>query len=758
MNRQSYNTKNYVVRNRKGFRMVASMFLALTMGMAGFSCTDDLGVNPDDKKTPEVIPAGTKLYSYIRVLPVDGIPSRADDNYGENDYPADFVPGNKEYESRIINMLIIFYDKDDKVLTYKELDESYLEKLKFDKELRENLAINETDGVIEQFGYDVLIPIEEEVAENLLVDDAENFIGSYFVILNYNEDLLRDLKAVIETTSQKTGMAKDVIITQTVNSHQLDKDSKSKLGFLMTTAGHFNLSNNYFWYDVAPEGNKVLYRTATEARANAITIYVERLAARVDFEVKKNIDKIEVFYNESDVYELIFTPIDWTLEATEKNSFLPKQMDKNSNTEVYATNVYPSDFYEWIQYNHNRVFWAKSKEFQPSGKYPSKGDELKNGEQLILKYVKFVDFIDTEYNISKNLDENWKGRLYDLEHTFYSEIATYSESELNKAVNPYAVPTSVVLGGRYTTATLATPGTDEKDEKGDEDETHKPTVKSLDLTDGFYIRFVDMERTDLGSDPQKTYQYHLYLEGRNASPGKEARTDELLEAMLKEQYMIWEAVKDTEGEITSYKVVRNNKNDIFTITNTQTRYMGNPTIDEDKWIDASNTYTLQLTGNGSDLFYKTSATDTYHAIEDDTSLAAANKALQKQLGYAQRYWQGYAFFYAPIPHYSGDYDPFDKNKTGRSYNGLFNYKATDGVYDRNATTGNYIVNHYTGDFGFVRNHIYNITINKIGNLGYGIPDKEFIPLPEPRIDHKLYQFDLELKILPWNIFEYTFDI
>lgn len=782
------------------FRNAYVISLILLPAAIATGCKDDISLNNQDNngRFAETIPAGTKLYSYIRLLPVDGLPSRADgdenlnhDQYGPNDkYDADFEAGNESFESKIDNFLILFFDKDGNCIAHFESESKTQIKYDDDRvsdeddEIDDGLAKNEDDGFIEKIGWDILIPVDVETAEKIEQLDDDSGIDSYFVIVNYNDDILKKNDEGKLTTCLLTyhdATLREYSIINKKNLETISFDQYQRIvgtvrnGFIMTSAGHFE-GSKYYWADPKPAGNNVLYKTKNEAKEHPLTIFVERIAARADFSIDTdNIKPIEVFYNETDVYQLKFMPDCWALEATEKETYIPKNLEYDTKSEFnLTTNVYPGDFVDWIDYNNNRIFWSMSKAFKPTndthGIYPAKGTEKTEKVNLTLNYLTFEEIGSPQYQLkekfgSKNI---LQGTLYNLEHTFKSDISgnMATTSELNNAVNPYAVPTSVVLRGRYTiepvdpsTGEPGNPSTDEKLENGEVDDSKIPNgdnvITTTMLQKGFYIRYVDMERTDLESDPQKTYQYHLYLE-----ENKEGK-DDLLEAMLKEQYMIWEPVrdeageiiKDEKGEIVSFQPVRDSKNGLLAIINTYTRH----DITDGEWIDASNTYTLQLKATGSDLYYKTSGDDSFHLIEDN-NLTTANKALQKQLGYAQRYWQAYAFFYAPIPHYSGESDPFDISKGRRAYNGLFNYDQNEDFSYKKKTDGNYIVKHRTGDFGFVRNHIYNITINGIGNLGYGIPNIDVIPLPEPRLDHKLYQFDLELKILPWNVYEYTFDI
>lgn len=749
---------------------ITSFILMLCIGVAATSCKDESLIG-DGSENPtiggETLPAGTKLYTYIKLVQADGTYTRAgkgDDTYGgadNKDYDADFEAG-KDDESRIDNLLFIFYDKEGNWIAQFESD-SFTKKEYEDKRdpskddgmvLDKDDEDEKDDGVIiEKIGWETLIKVELKLYETIDKDK----IGSYFVVLNYNQGLADELKEKKQSD----------VVTTIVNNYQLSETDEAKpKGFLMTTAGHFNKVNegNYLWYDELPEGNEGLYESVKEAKDNPLTVYVERLASRIEFEIDtQKIEPIEVLYGETDVYKLWFKPDFWAVEAQEKNSYLNKNLENPQKEPDYRTvNVYHNDFADWIDYKQNRVFWAKSPSFilfneQSDNTYPVEGTEVGYDDNTLL----YVTFKGIEKDPVKQLTESeesstlLQGMDYVLEHTFpHTEWGNLNDADYNtnsNAINPYAVPTSAVLRGRYSAEYVKTDERpDAYPDKGQNEEIGDKLLK------GFYIRFVDLERTDNtseGDNPgNERYQYHLYLE----EDGEHDTDYELRTAMLKEQYMIW---KLKDGEYTPVKE-GDQEAKVFEIRNAYLRH--DVYNDEDQYIKASNTYTLQIKENADletyKIYLKTSKNEEYREITTTNDVTAANKALLKQLGYAQHYWNAYAFFYAPIPHYAGEYDPFVDKNGNSTYKGLFNYKInSDGSYVR-STTGNYVVNHFTGDFGVVRNHIYNIKITKIGSLGYGIPAEETIPLPEPRPDHKLYQFDLELKVLPWNQFRYTFDI
>lgn len=107
----------------------------------------------------------------------------------------------------------------------------------------------------------------------------------------------------------------------------------------------------------------------------------------------------------------------------------------------------------------------------------------------------------------------------------------------------------------------------------------------------------------------------------------------------------------------------------------------------------------------------------YYAAKDDKnskyeSKEAANAALLEKLGTITTFAEGKTFFYVNIEHL-------------------------------NTTEGQ------EGHIGIVRNHVYDLTLKEIGNLGHGVfnPDEDIIITPK----EKEFYVAATLKILPWKV-------
>ena len=663
------------------------------------ACTRDrIDIDPD--KAPGTDLSGDARYFGISLGMAGGVGTKADYDYEDGDNG--FVYGTaSEYAVR--NLMILFFDDNGNQVFHVTSSEQTTE--------------DGENDIEKKFERLITIPLGETDEDIEETKEALASVTSFITILNYDPDWDKDGSDLYKATLNKSA-ATDIDKFHSGFRYTIDDSN----GFVMSTAGHYDANGKFVYYDTCDAGT-IFYETSSAALKNPVTVTVERLAARVDIELKKNIEPIEVLYG-TDVYGLYFEPDRWGMEAEEKDGFISKNQKEKSH---YGTgNNYPAGYGDWADYMSHRTFWAESPTFT-GGKYAWKGTENVDGTSgsLSLAYTTFGDLSRFQ---DPNADPN-TASCYTSEHTF-------AASELNSssaAFNPYGVPSSIVVGGKYTVKYLTS------DERTPDE---KPILSQEPGTEmnlngaGFYIRYVDLERTDKPSDPSKRYSYRLYREQNDN--GK----DDLYEAYLKEQYAVFFQTED--GSYVPVKAStetdsgENLAQKIFELANTY-----------------CNKFTLQLKSDIDfnalpSLFY--GADGVYEPL-NESNRAAANASLLKQLGYSQLYWQGHAFFYAPIPHYTGEGSPFLSE-----YTGLFNYsKYSDGRYVKN-DAGNYVVDHRNGEFGIVRNHIYQITIDKISTLGQGIPSEDTIPLPEPRPDHEIWQFDMTLKVLPWNQFKYTFDI
>ncbi|MCH5237510.1 MAG: Mfa1 family fimbria major subunit [Muribaculaceae bacterium] len=105
-----------------------------------------------------------------------------------------------------------------------------------------------------------------------------------------------------------------------------------------------------------------------------------------------------------------------------------------------------------------------------------------------------------------------------------------------------------------------------------------------------------------------------------------------------------------------------------------------------------------------------------------------NEALAKVGRTFMMYNGGEAYFYVPIKHYTGNMETAQAQANFPDLTKL-----------------------HTGNIGVVRNHVYNMIVDKITGLGIGVgPDKDIPELPDPTPVQNYY-INARLNVLQWHI-------
>lgn len=624
------------------------MLLMMAAALSITSCRDD---NNQTNQTPGFGTTDEQIaYTNIKIAMPSVTGTRA---AGINDH--EFQDGT-EAENAVANLLILFYDKDRGVPVGVYNQEQW----QFSPDDNQQ---DDVEGKI-QWNEAKTVPIK-------MLRPGEIFYALAF--LNYDATAWK-----MYEQSDLENLNMDNAYQRIVDTYAVQLGENAKTYFLMTNSGYFKTNGDY---EYATEIKDFIFPTADEAKqSDAITIYVERAAARVDVKIDGDgIAKYDVYHGDK-LYQLQFEPQQWGLTATEKENYLIKHSEKLS--EYTPTKGYAQGFSDWIDYQKHRTYWAETPNFNKYI-YPETG--LADMSKCQLNYAAFDELSDWT-----KTDNIYSGSTYTFEHTFPA-------ADFDEAVNPYALPTSVVIYGAYTATSQSG------------DNLFTADVKS------FYIR-------KLGANK------HIYLETETAN--------ELFGAMLQEQTVI--CVK-SEDDPEQYSPVRNE--DLFNIVNTEIFYYASG-----DQAPSSNAYTLQMRENVDltthELYLKEydaeKSSYTYTRIEDEASIKAANIVLQKNVGSAYKYNEAKAYFYVPVLHYINS-SSYPSGFTG------------DLAYQLPGDRTSQIVNK-TGEFGIVRNHIYKLTIDKIEGLGYG-DGGDGKPLPDPEED-KQHWFHAKLDVLSWHVIEF----
>lgn len=505
----------------------------------------------------------------------------------------------------------------------------------------------------------------------------------------------------------------------------------------------FPMNNSvYYGSDIYQDGENVLVRATPvpvgalkESREealddkNIVEIYVDRVGAKLSF----THDEAEI----SDVvaendFTLSFQPEFWTLNADEKEYFLTKSYRDLENEaggygsfnltyakliDVLGPNNISSGNWKWNNSDYFRSYWACSPGYF-STKYPQVSDDViydrdednnPNHGEFTLKYKSYSDIVR----------DGWVSG-----QTQYVRENTVGKSALAgaNANIPAALP-SVVVVGKYTLKLNGTTITDDG---------NTPTFYN------YAGRYVE------GKIKPSLYFTDKFAKAKT-NPSKD-KILSIVDAMAASNFKVLIEIPDASEDPkkathvpvgqTVNGVMLVNPNTVFEVKHPDADVRGNDKINE-RYValqlksglsrDGQGRY--QVRGSDGKLYFLSYVNDEgkYLYIKDaapETDPANVGRLLVNQRlvmtqGFAEAYATGHAFFNIPVQHLRpgakfGDYEEVE-----------------------------------VGQYGIVRNHSYNIKVNKIEGLGTGIENLEHPIVPNKTI--KDYFIGYKVNVLNWRV-------
>lgn len=331
-----------------------------------------------------------------------------------------------------------------------------------------------------------------------------------------------------------------------------------------------------------------------------VDIYVERYAAKVNFSI--NEDAIKKFTAANGI-ELEFTPMNWGVNAYEKNFFFLKSFRQENQT---GLNFMPYDdlntilFPGWNKPEHFRSFWARTPGYYDND-YPLVADDILDEAES--------DYPYTVYYQSANTAKNTIGQAqYVIESTLKGSRLT--GADMPDQYLPLTSIPSVVLVGQYK----------------------------------------------IGGEVKTFYAYQKNAEGQPeiyaANDGDIAGVKTIHDRLLETQTVV------LKQNGTGYTPVR--KSDL--VTGSNTFVVEHPKKDVRTGLKVGgDLVTLQVNAANSGFYYYDSDTKQYTQINSTEAINKANRLLYQNLGGAHAYIDGMAFFSAPIQHW-GWYREDNENK------------------------------------------------------------------------------------------------
>lgn len=485
------------------------------------------------------------------------------------------------------------------------------------------------------------------------------------------------------------------------------EDFSDGTNFAMTNSVYFGTDPISGATNVKMSGAPILasqlYTTKEDAKkadAASVDIYVERYAAKVNFTLAENAVKPYPYGD----YSLTFTPEFWSINADAPSMYAVKRYaDSNAATQTIPTMTSVDAMLEgWNSWNdptNFRSYWACSPSFYATD-FPQVSDNIIDKvttgtgagvaiEPYALCYYSYNQIAGNEgyngFGKGKSVTPGATNYKYTLENTMGKDAFG--------SVNPKAAAPSVVLVGNYTIAKGETP---------------------INAATGFCL-------------------YNSQLCYLGTVPAEDAEGKTIMNVLLDANRVLYTATT-TEGTTTYTRISSTNlpagMADLFEVVHPNASVRGNQAVPH-RYV------TLQLkqgTTNFAGLFYRPDGAATYVPVEVNAGQSAeevvnqVNTLLWQQIGNASQYTNGKCYFSIPIQHLG-----YTERTTGAP--------VTDGKLDWKKVK--------VGDFGLVRNHVYDINVTEISGRADGIQGLDN-PLV-PSMDSNDYWVKYRINILNWRV-------
>ena len=713
-----------------------TLYEAMAIGLLFTSCTADNLSEPVNNS----IPLERDQTFYVNMAIHGDIPNGTRSSQGNGSPEAsDFSDGD---ENGINNAYFVFYDEDGNVVG--------------DIVPIENLGTPETSIVEESVEkwYSSTIPV--------VVRKGEKSPTSVICYINpISPSTLQNPLNVIQTISRTATYT-------TVGSNR-----------------YFAMSNSVYYPDQTSSQPQIavpiptkkdddgkvvssgLFKTADEAKAAlssgsdlVVNVYVERYASKLSFstvaatpyQTRTRIYDDNGNYTTADV-SLAFTAQRWAVNAESNRSYVIKSFrQENPDGQILADNytwatlnsrinaLNTSDYgnsaaiatvldqanrWAWNSPSYRRSYWAISPAyFQAS--YPVVADDVEDAGVINQTYL--------TYRQLTTAGENQKGFAVPAagaSSTQYFRETTVGTKALTSA-NPAAAMPSVILVGQYN----VTVGSG----------TSAPVAFYTYLNGDVDIKTGETTTTESRPYVYFDCQTNTTSGAVTSIESKVANGGSMLKRFIAQSTILY------KFDGTNYTR--------FTIADAKARLADNGRLglavsaisDEVKQIVDDNEETsLKLQANARSLQITSAAeaegiyiatgdgymrivADNYGDAEGETfnsntmiKLTKANSILMQQVGYAYFYDNGHAYFNIPVKH-------------------LGWYRMGNTQKDSDKIDWSLV---RVGDFGMVRNHVYEVNVNKIVGLASGISSNDTPIVPPASTDE--YYIAYSVRILKWAV-------
>lgn len=667
----------------------------LATGLAFTGCSSDNAPDSPDR----VVEAGTQFYIRVAIANADGA-TRA--GYTDNTDESNYTDGDKTTESAVKSVLFVFYNADGGYVANKTIA---------------NPTLSAGSDNIESL-LDIVVPVT--------IQETSKIPAYVVAYVNPTTSASSNVTGNLEDIQKRIRSLADVLPSGT-------QEGTNTNGFLMTNSVYYEEGSNAPIV-AAPVPPTALYESEADAKKGdaSITVYVERAMAKVNVFTNRTdeggngtlADAPQTVVNAGDQanYTLSFDAKAWGLNNEEKNTYIlknfrtgsvniPNPIDENTQLPSIAnmswseansamSSLTSPDWNYPAKTEANkgrRSFWAYSPNYFNATTYPEYSDQISTSNPSPLNQISVTEIWDTENNKRGTKGHDFGTGAYTLENTV-------SDAVLRETKAGVRAITSAVIVGKYT-------------------------VKNADGTE---VRYDNLYLRRGISVSEGTTSNIVYV-------GNDYMMQSFLSQQTATDGVIF--VKNAASSTPEYSPVSwadANKDNIkadFEIVHPEKDVTGVYTANRFVTLQLKSTATLTKTeGEGDDA----KQVPKYYYRDNNglmTAVASGNRNLvnialyqhlNAKLGAVEMFNGGYAYFKVPIRHLWG------QNNKG------FGDSAT-------ATLDGFVL----GQYGVVRNHIYNINVTAIGGIGTGISDPDE-PIVFP-ITEKEYFVKTEIRVQKWRI-------
>lgn len=681
----------------------------LALGLIFTGCSADDILTPEGSKISEV---DQTLYVNMTIHG-DNPSTRAGESFSEG----------TDQENAVNNAYFVFYDEDGQVVG--DIVPVTLSDSK-----------TGTNGTVNEF-YKSVVPVSVRKGE-------KKPSGVICYINPVSPSSLQNPLSVIQTVSRER-------VTSNINGQNF-----------------FAMSNSVYYPAEAPnppaadavpqvmvpiDTDAQLFNTEAEAEeaegGEIVDVYVERYATKLTFTPQtagnnnvyetntRVFGATEAEYTNTPV-TLEFVPQYWALNAQCNNTYVVKSFRRETQSGEIMADNYPynilnyrlnisdpqtplndvinnsapttgqilgSDYaWSWNDATNHRSFWSMSPAYFQDV-YPVVAEDVEN-----------VNLPNQDYLAYKDLPT--KGYAYGTDaftNPHYFKETTVGTKAINSS-NPAAAVASVIYVGQYKLTVNGNP---------------VPGTGNVN----FYTYLTGSVTTTDGKTEQRPYIYFdAKADGSSAVEGGEsmlkrfcaqstilytynATTKEYEELNLSNYSKFVAALEVSEISDEVKKAVDGT-------STTKLKLQANARSLQFKGVEQANAQGIYIaSGNG----YKTLVADNATPTSDQIRISEANSILMQQVGYAYYYDLGKAYFNIPVKHYGW-------------------YRAGNTQKDNAKINWNLV---RVGDFGMVRNHEYQVVVNKIEGLASGINGDDTPIVPPAATDD--YFVSYQVNILKWAV-------